>query len=58
MVCLALTDAVLDKFGGDSLRETLDNLARYRERLALGPAAGTGSASGRRQGGAAPTESE
>lgn len=58
MVCLALTDAVLDKFGGDSLRETLDNLARYRERLALGPAAGTGSASGWRHGGAAPTESE
>jgi chorismate synthase len=58
MVCLTLTDAVLDKFGGDSLRETLDNLARYRERLALGPVAGAGSASGRRQGGAAPTESE
>jgi chorismate synthase len=58
MVCLALTDAVLDKFGGDSLQETLDNLARYRDRLALGPAAGAGPASGRRQGGAAPTESE
>ena len=58
MVCLALTDAVLDKFGGDSLRETLDNLVRYRERLALGPAAGAASASGRRQGGTAPTESE
>jgi chorismate synthase len=58
MVCLALTDAVLDKFGGDSLRETLDNLVRYRERLAPGPAAGAASASGRRQGGTAPTESE
>jgi chorismate synthase len=58
MVCLALTDAVLDKFGGDSLQETLDNLARYRDRLALGPAAGAGPASGRRHGGAAPTESE
>ncbi len=38
MVCLTLADAVLDKFGGDSLAETLDNSARYRDRLAHGPA--------------------
>jgi chorismate synthase len=33
MVALVLADAVLEKFGGDSLAETLDNLARYRERI-------------------------
>jgi chorismate synthase len=32
MVLLTLTEAVLEKFGGDSLREVEDNLARYRER--------------------------
>jgi chorismate synthase len=58
MVCLTLADAVLDKFGGDSLTETLDNLARYRARLAMGPGSGADPASGRRPGGAAPTESE
>jgi chorismate synthase len=50
MVLLTLTRFVLEKFGGDSLLEVRDNLARYRERtLALvdattgdeaGPAAG------------------
>jgi chorismate synthase len=34
MVCLTLADFVLDKFGGDSLRETLDNVARYKARTA------------------------
>ena len=34
MVCLTLADFALDKFGGDSLAETLDNVARYRTRLA------------------------
>ena len=34
MVCLTLADFALDKFGGDSLPETLDNAARYRERIA------------------------
>ena len=34
MVMLTLADAMLDKFGGDSLAETKDNLARYRERIA------------------------
>jgi chorismate synthase len=34
MVCLTLADFALDKFGGDSMAETLDNAARYRERIA------------------------
>ena len=68
MVCLTLADAVLEKFGGDSLAEMLDNAARYRERLANGPAgvSGSGLAAGRpggtgrnrRTGGAASAESE
>ncbi len=33
MVALVLADAMLDKFGGDSMTETLDNLARYRARI-------------------------
>jgi chorismate synthase len=33
MVMLVLADFMLDKFGGDSLAETRDNLARYRERI-------------------------
>ena len=33
MVMLVLADAMLDKFGGDSLAETRDNLERYRERI-------------------------
>jgi chorismate synthase len=59
MVCLTLADALLEKFGGDSLAEILDNAARYRERLARGPAAGGATAAEVRQsGGAAPSESE
>ncbi|HEU4920773.1 MAG TPA: chorismate synthase [Candidatus Limnocylindrales bacterium] len=38
MVMLTLADAMLEKFGGDSLDETRDNLARYRERIARPPA--------------------
>jgi chorismate synthase len=34
MVMLTLADFVLDKFGGDSMVETGDNLDRYRERIA------------------------
>jgi len=34
MVLLTLARFVLEKFGGDSLAETRDNLARYRERIA------------------------
>jgi chorismate synthase len=58
MVCLTLADAVLEKFGGDSMAETLDHVARYRERTAKGPAAGTSAAARPGQGGAAPAESE
>ena len=50
MVCLTLADFVLDKFGGDSLRETLDNVARYKARTA-----GSWDSSA---GGSAPAESE
>ncbi len=39
MVLLTLADFVLDKFGGDSLAETRDNLERYRERIARPPEA-------------------
>lgn len=58
MVLLVLTRFVLEKFGGDSLRETADNLSRYRERtLAAGERAETGAGAG---GGAAepPAEAE
>ena len=34
MVMLTLADFALDKFGGDSIAETADNVARYRERIA------------------------
>ncbi|MFT3862202.1 chorismate synthase [Micropruina sp.] len=34
MVALVLAEAVLEKFGGDSLAETRRNLAAYRDRLA------------------------
>jgi chorismate synthase len=33
MVCLTLADAVLEKFGGDSMRELARNVATYREQL-------------------------
>ncbi len=38
MVAITLADAMLDKFGGDSLIETRDNLERYRERIGRRPA--------------------
>jgi chorismate synthase len=68
-VCLTLADHLLDKFGGDSLAETLDNLARYRARSAASPpgmparpnahgASGAGPTSAPVAGGAAPAESE
>jgi len=37
MVMLTLADFVLDKFGGDSVAETRDNLERYRERISRAP---------------------
>ena len=55
MVCLTLADFLLDKFGGDSVDETADNLARYRARSAGADRTGTGSA---RLGGSAPAETE
>jgi chorismate synthase len=74
MVCLTIADAVLEKFGGDSMAETLGNAARYRARLAIGAGAGepetprdpaapadagfASSSAHRRQGGEAPAESE
>jgi hypothetical protein len=71
MVCLTLADFVLEKFGGDSLAETLDAMARHRERIAKGPKASgdagfpggpanSGPTTGRapRPGGSAPAESE
>ena len=39
MVLLTLADFVLDKFGGDSVAETRDNLERYRERISRAPEA-------------------
>ncbi len=55
MVCLTLADFVLDKFGGDSMAELLDNAAHYLARIA-----GRGGADRRTgaTGGAAPAESE
>ena len=60
MVCLTLADFALEKFGGDSIAELLDNVARYRERLAAGPSPDPVRSLGRTQGagGAAPAESE
>ena len=52
MVMLVLADFVLDKFGGDSLAETLDNAARYRDRIARAPEA---PAAGGRRGTATAT---
>jgi chorismate synthase len=34
MVALVVADAVLEKFGGDSVEETRRNLASYLKRLA------------------------
>jgi chorismate synthase len=37
MVAITLADFMLDKFGGDSLAETRDNLARYHDRIGRPP---------------------
>jgi chorismate synthase len=73
MACLTLADFILDKFGGDSLDELKDNLARYMARAAgprpeAAPTPGRASAGGAsggsarggsaRASGAAPAESE
>ena len=52
MVMLTLADAVLDKFGGDTLAETRDNMARYLLRIAQPPEAPI--AGGPRRSGRAP----
>jgi chorismate synthase len=63
MVCLMLADFVLEKFGGDSIAELLDNVALYRAGIA-GPGSsqpGRRSPGGKSKGasgGAAPAESE
>jgi chorismate synthase len=54
MVLLTLTAAVLEKFGGDSLAEVQDNLARYVERITGQPEAGGGRSVGNRRSGRAP----
>jgi chorismate synthase len=59
MVCLTLADFVLEKFGGDSMVELLDNLSGYRTRTARpGSASKSGSAAPASKSGAAPAESE
>ena len=52
MVLLTLTSAVLEKFGGDSLAEVQDNLARYVERISRLPQARDDAAAGPGAGGA------
>ena len=51
MVCLTLADFLLDKFGGDSVGETAQNLAHYRAQSATGNPRETGQP---RVGGGAP----
>src|SRR5436190_971089 len=48
MVMLILADAMLDKFGGDTVADTRDALDRYLERIARAPEAPV--AGGRRPG--------
>jgi chorismate synthase len=48
MTMLTLVQFILEKFGGDSMAETSDNLERYRERIARPPEAPL--AGGRRRG--------
>ncbi|MDQ6794034.1 MAG: chorismate synthase [Chloroflexota bacterium] len=53
MVMLTLANFVLDKFGGDSMAETRDNLDRYRQRIArpVGAEGAGATASARRPSG-------
>ncbi len=44
MTCLTLADFALEKFGGDSMAEFLDNATRFRERIARAPEAPSGKA--------------
>ncbi len=54
MVLLTLTAAVLEKFGGDSLVEVQDNLARYVERITRLPAPDEADGDGGNAGPVAP----
>jgi chorismate synthase len=56
MVCLTLADFALEKFGGDSMTEIVEALARHQEQAAKGPDPDSGRSF--RPGGAAPAESE
>jgi chorismate synthase len=58
MVCLTLADFVLDKFGGDSMVEMLDNATRYRARIGRPRAAGPVPGGTGAKGTGAPAESE
>ena len=49
MVLLVLADAVLEKFGGDSLAEVQDSLERHRARTARANAAAHGAAAHREE---------
>jgi chorismate synthase len=57
MVMLTLADFVLDKFGGDSLAETRDNLDRYRQRISESPGEAQSPAAAQAAG-AAPAQSD
>jgi chorismate synthase len=56
MVLLTLTAAVLEKFGGDSLVEVQDNLARYVERITRLPAPDDADGDGGNAGPGAPAD--
>jgi len=58
MVALTLADFMLDKFGGDSLVETRDNLARYQDRIGLRPDAPVPGGRGTSGDSPAPTSDE
>ena len=49
---LTLAAFVLEKFGGDSMAEVRDNLARYRARIARAPEAPVAGGGARRAGAA------
>jgi chorismate synthase len=56
MVMLTLADFVLEKFGGDSLSETRDNMDRYRERISRPVVAASRTPAAMRVGGTDGTE--
>jgi chorismate synthase len=50
MVMLTVADFVLEKFGGDSIGETRDNLERYKVRISAGSRSGAAVSSGDPEG--------